>query len=63
MLWFRLGIESKKTENERILGTTKEKDENYVSSENDNYKEANKLDNLICLCPVCHIWAETKRTK
>ncbi len=31
---------------------------NYVTGENDNYKEANKLSNLISLCRSCHIREE-----
>ena len=30
----------------------------YVAGENENYKEANQLDNLITLCPSCHKKAE-----
>ena len=31
----------------------------YVPGENEAYKEANRLDNLITLCPRCHRLAET----
>jgi DEAD/DEAH box helicase domain-containing protein len=30
----------------------------YISGENENYRAANKLDNLITLCPSCHRRAE-----
>lgn len=26
----------------------------YIPAENDNYLQANQLDNLVCLCPSCH---------
>lgn len=32
----------------------------YVRNENDNYKKANHLSNLICLCQQCHAQAEAK---
>ncbi|MCA9925321.1 MAG: DUF1998 domain-containing protein, partial [Anaerolineales bacterium] len=31
----------------------------YVPGLNDNYKEANRIDNLVTLCPSCHRRAET----
>ncbi|MCP4425367.1 MAG: DEAD/DEAH box helicase [Chloroflexi bacterium] len=31
---------------------------NYLPGQNDNYREANQLDNLITLCPSCHRQAE-----
>ena len=31
----------------------------YVPGQNDNYRQANQLDNLITLCPSCHRRAET----
>lgn len=32
----------------------------YIRNQNDNYKLANRLDNLICLCPQCHAKAEAQ---
>lgn len=34
------------------------KDFSYIPDENDHYKEANKLSNLITLCRACHFLAE-----
>jgi DEAD/DEAH box helicase domain-containing protein len=31
---------------------------NYIPGQNENYQEANQLDNLITLCPSCHRQAE-----
>lgn len=31
---------------------------NYIPGENDNYRQANQVDNLITLCPSCHRRAE-----
>jgi DEAD/DEAH box helicase domain-containing protein len=31
---------------------------NYIPGQNDNYRQANELDNLITLCPSCHRQAE-----
>jgi DEAD/DEAH box helicase domain-containing protein len=30
----------------------------YVANENDNYKQANRLSNLVALCSSCHTRAE-----
>lgn len=34
------------------------RDFGYVVGENDNYRQANRLDNLICLCRSCHSLVE-----
>ena len=33
----------------------------FISGENENYRKANKLDNLITLCPSCHRRAEERQ--
>jgi DEAD/DEAH box helicase domain-containing protein len=34
------------------------RDYNYISGENDHYRQANQIDNLVTLCPACHRRAE-----
>jgi len=34
------------------------RDYNYIPGENENYRQANHLDNLVALCPSCHRRAE-----
>ncbi len=34
------------------------RDFNYIRDENENYLEANRLENLLCLCGKCHMQAE-----
>lgn len=33
----------------------------YIPNENDNYIQANRLSNLVCVCKACHIEIEGKR--
>ena len=32
---------------------------NFIPGENENYLQANRIDNLICLCEECHVIIET----
>lgn len=34
------------------------RDYNYIPGQNENYRQANQLDNLVTLCPACHRRAE-----